>query len=145
MEKDQAATNANRGEFFAMCIDTARDIVRAGGKAEEVISYMVLARHTQGRGKYKYMLSTAGANAIAAKAGISYRSATKVLDWLSRADRDRPAFIFNREKAVLPDDIKYLPRPVLAHRLILNEEEKLRGETPEHILEEINSRIPVPA
>ena len=46
---------------------------------------------------------------------------------------------------VLPDDIKYLSRSVLAHRLILNEEEKLRGETPEHILDEIISRIPVPA
>jgi MoxR-like ATPase len=45
---------------------------------------------------------------------------------------------------VLPDDIKYLARPVLAHRLILNEEEKLRGETQEHILEEIIKQIPVP-
>ena len=46
---------------------------------------------------------------------------------------------------VLPDDIKYLVCPVLAHRLILNEEDKLRGETPEYILEQIISRIPVPA
>ena len=46
---------------------------------------------------------------------------------------------------VLPDDIKYLAGPVLAHRLILNEEEKLRGETQEHILEEIIKKIPVPA
>ena len=45
---------------------------------------------------------------------------------------------------VLPDDVKQLVRPVLAHRIILNEEEKLRGEAPEHILAEIISRIPVP-
>ena len=45
---------------------------------------------------------------------------------------------------VLPDDVKQLVRPVLAHRIILNEEEKLRGEAPEHILSEIISRIPVP-
>jgi MoxR-like ATPase len=45
---------------------------------------------------------------------------------------------------VLPDDIKYLVCPVLAHRIIPNEEEKLRGQAPEHILEEIISRIPVP-
>jgi MoxR-like ATPase len=46
---------------------------------------------------------------------------------------------------VLPDDIKSLAIPVLAHRLILKEEERLRGETPEHFLEEIIRQIPVPA
>ncbi len=46
---------------------------------------------------------------------------------------------------VLPDDIKSLAVPVLTHRLILKEEERLRGETPEHFLEEIVSQIPVPA
>jgi MoxR-like ATPase len=46
---------------------------------------------------------------------------------------------------ILPDDIKTLAVPVLAHRLILREEERLRGETSEHFLEEIVSQIPVPA
>jgi len=46
---------------------------------------------------------------------------------------------------VLPDDIKFLAVPVLAHRLILKEEERLRGETPEHFLEEIIRQVPVPA
>lgn len=46
---------------------------------------------------------------------------------------------------VLPDDIKSLVLSVLAHRLILKEEERLRGETPEHFLEEIIHQIPVPA
>jgi len=46
---------------------------------------------------------------------------------------------------VLPDDIKYLTVPVLSHRLILKEEERLRGETPEEILRKTLSRIPVPA
>jgi len=46
---------------------------------------------------------------------------------------------------VLPDDIKHLAVPVLAHRLILTDEERLRGGTPEHILEEILEQIPVPA
>ena len=46
---------------------------------------------------------------------------------------------------VLPDDIKVLAHPVLAHRLILKEEERLRGSSPEHILEEIVKRVPVPA
>jgi MoxR-like ATPase len=46
---------------------------------------------------------------------------------------------------VLPDDIKSLAIPVLAHRLILKEEERLRGEPQEHLLEEIINQIPVPA
>ena len=45
---------------------------------------------------------------------------------------------------VLPDDIKYLVSPVLSHRLILTEAERLRGGTPEHLLEEMMSQIPVP-
>jgi MoxR-like ATPase len=46
---------------------------------------------------------------------------------------------------VLPDDIKSLTVPVLAHRLILTEEERLRGETPAHFLQQVLSRVPVPA
>ncbi len=50
---------------------------------------------------------------------------------------------------VLPDDIKCLAVPVLAHRLILSEEERMRGETrgeaAEHFLEEILAQAPVPA
>jgi MoxR-like ATPase len=46
---------------------------------------------------------------------------------------------------VLPDDIKHLARPVLGHRLILTEEERLRGGTAERLLQEIMARIPVPA
>ena len=45
---------------------------------------------------------------------------------------------------IVPDDIKYLAVPVLAHRLILNEEERLRGETTEHFLEEIIRQLPAP-
>ena len=46
---------------------------------------------------------------------------------------------------ILPDDIKYLARPVLAHRLILKEEERLRGESTEHLIGELIGRLPVPA
>jgi MoxR-like ATPase len=46
---------------------------------------------------------------------------------------------------VLPDDVKSLVTQVLAHRLILRDEERLRGETQEHLLEEILGKVPVPA
>lgn len=45
---------------------------------------------------------------------------------------------------VLPDDVKYLAPSVLSHRLILKEEEQLRGKTPEGLLDEILERVPVP-
>ncbi len=44
----------------------------------------------------------------------------------------------------LPDDIKALAAPVLGHRIILAEQDKLRGERPEHILNEIVEKIAVP-
>jgi len=46
---------------------------------------------------------------------------------------------------VLPDDVKYLAHPVLDHRLILKEMERLRGESTEHFLNEIMDQVPVPA
>jgi MoxR-like ATPase len=46
---------------------------------------------------------------------------------------------------VLPDDIKSLAVPVLAHRLILREEERLRGIAQEDVIREILADIPVPA
>jgi MoxR-like ATPase len=46
---------------------------------------------------------------------------------------------------ILPDDVKYLAHPVLAHRLILKEEERLRGESTEHLIGELIGRLPVPA
>jgi MoxR-like ATPase len=45
---------------------------------------------------------------------------------------------------VLPDDIKYLAKPVLAHRVVLEEEEQLRGNTPENVLKQIMAELPVP-
>ena len=45
---------------------------------------------------------------------------------------------------VLPDDIKYLAPPVLAHRLILNDAEQLRGVTSQQVVEDIIDKEPIP-
>ena len=45
---------------------------------------------------------------------------------------------------VMPDDIKRLAHPVLAHRLILNPESRLRRVTVEHVLRDIIKEVPVP-
>lgn len=45
---------------------------------------------------------------------------------------------------VLPDDIKALTRPVLAHRLILTSDAQLRDETIDQVVERVLTRIKVP-
>jgi len=59
--------------------------------------------------------------------------------------RTGQALAMLRERTyVIPDDIKYLVVPVLAHRLILREEERLRGQTAETILADIINNTPIP-
>jgi MoxR-like ATPase len=45
---------------------------------------------------------------------------------------------------VLPDDVKRLAKPVLAHRLILREEKRLKGATQEGVVDEIIEHAAVP-
>ena len=45
---------------------------------------------------------------------------------------------------VIPDDIKILAIPVLAHRLIVNPESRLKRRTPRNLLEEILQTVPAP-
>ena len=45
---------------------------------------------------------------------------------------------------VIPDDVKYLAVPALAHRLIARTEAQLRGRSVETIVSEIVSTVPVP-
>jgi MoxR-like ATPase len=45
---------------------------------------------------------------------------------------------------VIPDDVKSLVVPVLAHRLLLKAEARMRGKTEEDVLREILDRTPVP-
>ena len=45
---------------------------------------------------------------------------------------------------VIPDDIKELGPSILAHRIIVSPQTRLRGRTSEEILEEILATIPIP-
>jgi MoxR-like ATPase len=46
---------------------------------------------------------------------------------------------------VVPDDLKDISIPVLAHRILLSPEAQMRGAGPEDVLESVLGRIPVPA
>jgi len=45
---------------------------------------------------------------------------------------------------VMPDDVKYLAVPTLAHRLIPSSRMRLRGQTGEQILSDLVTRLPIP-
>ncbi len=45
---------------------------------------------------------------------------------------------------VLPDDVRHLFRPVIAHRLVLDLDRELRGATREQVLNEVLDATPVP-
>jgi MoxR-like ATPase len=45
---------------------------------------------------------------------------------------------------VLPDDVRHLVRPVLAHRLVLDLDRELRGATRVAVLDEVLAQTPVP-
>jgi len=45
---------------------------------------------------------------------------------------------------VIPEDVRTLLVPVLAHRLILTPDAELRGRTPSRIIEDILAKIPLP-
>ena len=45
---------------------------------------------------------------------------------------------------VVPDDVKDLVIPVLAHRMILRQEAKIRKITPESVLSDLLKKIRVP-
>ncbi len=45
---------------------------------------------------------------------------------------------------VVPDDVKPLARPLLAHRLILSPEARLSEASPERIIDEVVASVPIP-
>ena len=61
---------------------------------------------------------------------------------LQRASRVRAAS--QGRDYVLPDDVKQLAIPVLAHRLLLNPQARARGTPPAQIVEEVMSSVPAP-
>jgi MoxR-like ATPase len=45
---------------------------------------------------------------------------------------------------VLPDDVKLLASPVLTHRIVVDGQSRLRGRKPDHIVNDVLERTPVP-
>ncbi len=105
-----------------LAMQQARKQILVSGAVREYITTLVAA--TRHHDKIRYGASPRGAMA------------------LMRAAQARAA-MENRDY-VLPDDVKALAEPVLSHRLIINENERLRGERARDILWGIVNQTPVP-
>ena len=52
--------------------------------------------------------------------------------------------LMNNRDYVLPDDVKRIALPVCAHRLVLVPEARMKGQSPERLLQTILASVPVP-
>jgi MoxR-like ATPase len=59
-------------------------------------------------------------------------------------DAARAMALLDGRDFVLPDDLKALAQPVLAHRLVLNTDARIRDRRAEDILAEVIAQVPVP-
>ena len=75
-------------------------------------------------------------------AALQYGASPRASIGLMRAAQGMAAL--QGRSSVLPDDVKQLAGPVLCHRLILKEEERLRGTEAKQVIEDIIEGIPVP-
>jgi MoxR-like ATPase len=62
---------------------------------------------------------------------------------LMRASQARA--LLRGRRYVLPDDAKSLASPVLSHRLVLREQQRLQGQEAEALVGQILEEVPVPA
>jgi MoxR-like ATPase len=110
---------------------TAEEIGRASAACRQVYVHPVLE-------DYLLDLVRASRSDAAIMLGVSPRGSLAL-------HRTSQAFAAIRGRDfVIPDDIKHLVTPVLAHRLILSSDARLRGRSVQEVLDELLERVPVP-
>lgn len=112
-------------------IASASDILAMGRRARQVYVHDSLE-------EYIVDLARASRDDASIQLGISPRGTLA----LYRASQALAAL--RGRTYVLPDDVKYLTQPVLAHRLIISSQARLRARPVAAILQEVVNRVPVP-
>ncbi len=110
---------------------TANDVVALQRRVEEVHISDVVAR-------YVVDVVEGTRNSPRTEAGASPRGSLALL----KAARARAAMIGRSH--VLPDDIKIVAVPCLAHRLLLQPDQWVRGVRPEQVVAEVIGQVPAP-
>lgn len=109
--------------------------------AKEILALMDIARRvhvTEEIKQYIVQVCEATRSHSSIQLGASPRAAL----FLLRTARSRA--VANGREYVVPDDVKSLILPLLAHRIVLTPEAELRRTTADQVLEEVWSRVPVP-
>ncbi len=104
--------------------------VYAGEEIEEYISSIVDAtRHPESYG-------------LELKGFIDYGASPRASIWLMVGAK--ASAMINGRGFVLPEDVRAVAMPVLRHRVMLSFEAEAEGKTPDEVVEEIISKVPVP-
>jgi MoxR-like ATPase len=115
--------------------------IKPVAKTEEIVALQKAVRKVHvDDSLYDYIVKIAGATRTHADValGVSPRG-TMGLFHTAQAR----ALYLGRDY-ITPDDIKPLTEPVLAHRMVIKPESKLRRVTAAAVIEEILDRVPVP-
>ncbi len=95
---------SKKGGFFSVSVQAIDQIAAQGGMAEDILGYLVLARHASVKVPHAGRLTCAGGLALQKNLGIGRRKAEAALDWLSHNSAELPDgstahFIVEAEKA----------------------------------------------
>lgn len=112
-------------------ICTASDIVRLQQEVEQVYTSREIRA-------YISSIASVSRRAKELQLGVSTRGAISLL----RASQAQA--LANGRDHVLPEDVQKMAKPVLAHRLVLSPEARMRGMTQEKVLQALMNSVQVP-
>jgi MoxR-like ATPase len=118
-------------------LDGVRPVTNAAeiARLADIVSTVYVTDAVQ---QYAVSLTTATRRSPDLRLGASPRAT------LHLVQAARAAAALDDRDYVVPDDVQSLLIPVLAHRLLPNTEAHLAGRTPERILQDIVTHVPVP-
>ena len=112
-------------------ICTAQDIVNM----QQMVSQVYSSKEVRA---YISLIAQASRRQSALQLGVSTRGAI----FLLRAAQARA--MLNGREYVTPEDVQYMAAPVLAHRVLLSPEARMRSMTPERVLAQVIGAVKVP-
>ena len=118
-------------------LDELEPVVTAA-ELVELSAQLSLIHVEEAVARYIVRLSRSTRDHVAFELGASPRAS------LALFDAARAVAAIEGRDYVRPDDVKRLAQPVLAHRLLLSSQTRLRGRTTEDVLDEIVREVPVP-
>ena len=112
-------------------ICTAQDIVNM----QQMVSQVYSSKEVRA---YISLIAQASRRQSALQLGVSTRGAI----FLLRAAQARA--MLNGREYVTPEDVQYMAAPVLAHRVLLSPEARMRSMSPERVLAQVSGAVKVP-